>query len=88
MARRRVGKIEALGQRDDLRALVLSGAGDKAFIGAANISEMAALDRTSARDFITLLHRTCDCLRRLPALVIARFRLANMIAAGEGPVVA
>jgi len=49
---------------------------------------MAALDRTSARDFITLLHRTCDCLRRLPAPVIARFRLANMIAAGEGPVLA
>ena len=33
-----VGEIEALGARDDLRAVVLRGAGDKAFIGGANIS--------------------------------------------------
>jgi enoyl-CoA hydratase/carnithine racemase len=26
-----IGKVEALGAREDLRALVLSGAGDKAF---------------------------------------------------------
>src|SRR4029078_6551281 len=38
----------------------------------ASIPEMAALDRVSAKDFITLVHRTCDCLRRLPVPVIAR----------------
>ena len=27
--------------------------------------------RDSARDFITLVHRTCDCLRRMPVPVIA-----------------
>jgi len=52
--------------------LVLAGAGDKAFIGGANIPEMAALTRDSARDFITLVHLTCDCLRKLPVPVIAR----------------
>jgi len=67
-----IGKVEALSQREDLRALVLSGAGDKAFIGGASIPEMAALDRNSARDFITLVHRTCDCLRRLPVPAIAK----------------
>ena len=51
---------------------MLSGAGDKAFIGGANIPEMAALDRDSARGFITLVHETCDCLRKLPVPVIAR----------------
>jgi enoyl-CoA hydratase len=66
-----IGKVDALAGRDDLRALVLAGAGGKAFIGGANIPEMAALDRTRARDFITLVHRTCDCLRRLPVPVIA-----------------
>jgi enoyl-CoA hydratase len=66
-----IGKVDALAGRDDLRALVLAGAGGKAFIGGANIPEMAALDRTSARDFITLVHRTCDCLRKLPVPVIA-----------------
>ena len=67
-----VAEVEALGKRDDLRALVLSGAGEKAFIGGANIPEMAALDRDNAERFITLVHRTCDCLRRLPVPVIAR----------------
>jgi enoyl-CoA hydratase len=64
--------VDRLAARDDLRALVLTGAGEKAFIGGASIPEMAALDRDSARDFITLVHRTCDCLRRLPVPVIAR----------------
>jgi enoyl-CoA hydratase/carnithine racemase len=67
-----IAKVEALAARDDLRALVLAGAGDKAFIGGASIPEMAALDRNSAEGFITLVHRTSDCLRHLPVPVIAR----------------
>ena len=67
-----IEKVEALSTRDDLRALVLTGAGDRAFIGGASIPEMAALDRESAEGFITLVHRTCDALRRLPVPVIAR----------------
>ncbi|HXQ83159.1 MAG TPA: enoyl-CoA hydratase-related protein [Xanthobacteraceae bacterium] len=67
-----IDTVDALAAREELRALVLRGAGDKAFIGGANIAEMAALDRGSAKDFITLVHRTCDCLRRLPVPVIAR----------------
>jgi len=67
-----IAAVEALSARDELRALVLSGAGDQAFIGGASIPEMAALDRGSAKDFIALVHRTCDCLRRLPAPVVAR----------------
>ena len=66
-----IAAVEDLAKRDDLRALVLAGAGEKAFIGGASIPEMAALDRDSARDFITLVHRTCDCLRGLPVPVIA-----------------
>jgi enoyl-CoA hydratase/carnithine racemase len=64
--------VEDVGKRDDLRALVLAGMGEKAFIGGASIPEMAALDARSAKDFIMLVHRTCDCLRRLPVPVIAR----------------
>jgi len=67
-----VVQVETLGRRDDLRALVLSGAGDKAFIGGANIDELAALDQVSAKDYIVLVHRTCDCLRKLPVPVVAR----------------
>ncbi|MGH6726401.1 MAG: enoyl-CoA hydratase [Pseudolabrys sp.] len=67
-----IAVVEGLAARGDLRALVLSGAGDKAFIGGASIVEMAGLDQAAARDFITLVHRTCDALRRLPVPVIAR----------------
>ncbi len=66
-----VAAVTPLAAREDLRALVLAGAGGKAFIGGASIPEMAALTRESARDFITLVHETCDCLRKLPVPVIA-----------------
>jgi enoyl-CoA hydratase len=67
-----VAEVEAHAGREDLRALVLTGAGEKAFIGGASIPEMAALDSAGAARFIGLVHRTCDCLRRLPVPVIAR----------------
>jgi enoyl-CoA hydratase/carnithine racemase len=57
---------------ENLAAVVLTGAGDKAFIGGADIREMAALDPTSARAFITAVHRTCAVLRDCPVPVIAR----------------
>ena len=76
-----VERVEALGEREDLRAVVLTGAGDKAFIGGADIFEMATLDAESAEGFITLVHRSCDCLRALPVPVIARI---NGYALGAG----
>jgi enoyl-CoA hydratase/carnithine racemase len=76
-----VGELEALAKRDDLRAVILTGAGDKAFVGGANILEMAALDATHAEAFITLVHRSCNALRELPVPVIAR---VNGYALGAG----
>jgi enoyl-CoA hydratase/carnithine racemase len=72
LMRKLILAVETASSRDDLRAMVLSGAGDKAFIGGADISEMAALDQDSAREFITLLHQVCESLRSCPAPVIAR----------------
>src|SRR5947209_2057743 len=67
-----VGEIEALAKRNDLRAVMLTGAGDKAFIGGADIFEMATLDAEKAEAFITLVHRCCNALREMPVPVIAR----------------
>lgn len=60
--------------RDDkrLRLVILSGAGDHAFIGGADVNEMAELDSDSARTFITRLHEACAGIRNLPVPVIAR----------------
>lgn len=65
-------QLTVLGRDESLRAVVLRGAGERAFIGGADIRDMAALDEASAREFITLLHRACDAARRLPVPVIAR----------------
>jgi len=67
-----VETIEQLEADADLRLVILRGAGEKAFVGGADITELAALDRDSARDFITLLHRCCDGFRQLPVPVVAR----------------
>ncbi len=55
-----------------LRLVILGGAGERAFVGGADIEELAGLDEDSAREFITLVHRCCDGFRRLAVPVIAR----------------
>jgi enoyl-CoA hydratase len=69
-----IAAVERLGADETLRAVVLRGAGDRAFIGGADIDEMAGLDLPSARAFITSVHRCCDVFRRLPVPVIARIQ--------------
>jgi len=64
--------IEGLARDETLRAAVLTGAGERAFIGGADINEMAQLDPASGRAFITRLHRCCDAVRLAPFPVIAR----------------
>ncbi len=65
----RMGEVAA---DPELRLAILSGAGGRAFVGGADIAEIAGLDRPGARRFITLVHRCCDAFRRLPVPVIAR----------------
>ncbi len=67
-----VEAIERLEADTELRLVILSGAGERAFVGGADIGEIAQLDQDGARDFITLVHRCCDGFRRLAVPVIAR----------------
>ncbi len=55
-----------------LRLAVLTGAGGRAFVGGADLGEIAALEHAGARRFITSVHRCCEAFRRLPVPVIAR----------------
>ncbi|MFN0073864.1 MAG: enoyl-CoA hydratase [Chloroflexota bacterium] len=58
-----------------LRAVVLTGAGPKAFVGGADIHEMVAIQSSSqARAFITRVHHCCDAIRNCPVPVIARIQ--------------
>ena len=69
-----IAATEPLADDRGLRVAVLRGAGERAFIGGADINEMAGLQPQSAREFITLVHRSCDVFRRLPVPVIARIQ--------------
>src|SRR5437762_13091180 len=67
-----VEAVKALEVDPELRLVIVTGAGERAFVGGADINELAALDPDSAREFITLVHRCCDGFHRLPVPVIAR----------------
>ncbi|HYK17295.1 MAG TPA: enoyl-CoA hydratase [Bryobacteraceae bacterium] len=69
-----VRAVQELAANDQLRAVVLTGAGEKAFIGGADIDEMSQLDAATAEEFITRLHRCCEALRDLHVPVIARIQ--------------
>ncbi|MGD9803008.1 MAG: enoyl-CoA hydratase [Hyphomicrobiaceae bacterium] len=64
--------FEELGSHEQLRAIVLTGAGDRAFIGGADLNELGGLCADSARLFITRLHQACKAIRNCPVPVIAR----------------
>jgi len=61
-----------LSRDTELRAVVLTGAGDRAFIGGADLNELGALCADSARLFITRLHKACEAIRNCPVPVLGR----------------
>jgi enoyl-CoA hydratase len=67
-----IDAVAALADDPGLRVLVVTGEGDRAFMGGANLHELGALNPARARDFLTLIHRMCKVLRDLPVPVIAR----------------
>lgn len=64
--------LHSLALQPALRVLVLRGDGDRAFIGGADIGEMATLDPERAAVFITRLASLCDAVGEVPVPVIAR----------------
>lgn len=63
-----------LAANEALRAVVLTGAGEKAFSGGVDVEEMSGLMPSQAKAFITRLHLVCQAIRDLPVPVIARIQ--------------
>jgi enoyl-CoA hydratase len=57
--------------RDDLRALILTGAGDRAFVAGADIREMLPMEPMDTRGFASLGHEVTRLLERMEKPVIA-----------------
>ena len=63
---------KALHQDESLRAVVVTGQGERAFVGGADIVTMVGFDADAAEAFITSLHRAIAAVRDIPVPVIAR----------------
>ncbi len=71
------------GIRDDaaVKLVILTGAGEKAFVAGADISEMQPLDAVAARQFARLGHQLAALIEGIPKPVIAA---VNGFALGGG----
>jgi len=67
-----IAGLAQLALRDDIRLLVLTAGGERAFIAGADLAEMAELDPASARAFIGRLRDLCEAVRSFPVPVVAR----------------
>jgi enoyl-CoA hydratase len=71
----------SLRAREELRAVILTGAGDEAFCAGTDINDLAALDEDGARATSLRGQETCDSIELCGVPVIAAI---NGVAAGGG----
>lgn len=64
--------LRRLSRDPRVRALVVRGSGDRAFVGGADVKELARLDPDSAVAFIKRLSDLCEAVRDFPVPTIAR----------------
>lgn len=70
-----VAEATKLAADESLRAVVITGAGERAFAGGVDIREMAKIEGPdAAREFIGQVHACCAAVRAIPAPVIAKVR--------------
>ena len=79
--RRLESAFATLSGDERLRAVVLTGAGRRAFVGGADLATLGANDREAGRTFITALHHAHRAIRACPVPVICRI---NGFALGAG----
>lgn len=64
-------RLKALEKEDDLRCLVVTGSGEKAFAAGADIGEMADMNPDEAEEFAAFGHEVFSYLSTFPCPVIA-----------------
>jgi enoyl-CoA hydratase len=77
--------LDKIAADEDIRVLILTGSGDKAFVAGADITELATFNPLSAKNFVTFGQSVIDKLQKLPIIVIAA---VNGFALGGGTEIA
>ncbi|MFZ0133381.1 MAG: enoyl-CoA hydratase-related protein [Desulfobacterales bacterium] len=77
--------LDAVSGDESVRTAILTGAGDKAFVAGADITELATLDALQAKEFSQAGHDVINRLQLLPMPVIAA---VNGYALGGGSEIA
>ena len=77
--------LDDIAADDNIRVLVLTGAGDKSFVAGADISELATYNSLTAKNFAQKGHGIIAKLQQLPIAVIAA---VNGFALGGGTEIA
>lgn len=72
MLQRFCAAVTQVQAQNDLRAVVVTGVGDRSFCGGADVRELAQLNPDSAQAFISRVHDACQAVRDCPVPVIAR----------------
>lgn len=79
---RELGQVVEAASRDaNLKVLILTGGGEKAFVAGADIAEMRDLSAPQGRAFSALGHKVFEALEQLPVPTIA---MVNGFALGGG----
>ena len=65
------GAVSRLAADDEVRAVILTGAGSKAFIAGADIGELAVLDPVAAEALAARGHALCHAIERMGKPVVA-----------------
>lgn len=73
--------LQEIAENEDIRVLVLTGTGEKAFVAGADITELAKLDTLSAKVFI---NKGLTVINRLTELSIPVIAAVNGFALGGG----
>ena len=77
--------LDGIAADEDIRVLILTGAGDKSFVAGADISELATFDALKAKAFARNGH---DIIAKLQLLPIAVIAAVNGFALGGGTEIA
>jgi enoyl-CoA hydratase len=75
------GAVAAVEKNEDIKVLILTGAGDKAFVAGADINELSTFNPLQAKVFSKMGHDAISSLQNLPIPVIAA---VNGFALGGG----